>query len=362
MLKTEINNYAVILAGGGGTRLWPKSRSACPKQFMKLASEKTLLQDTFKRIKTFISLKNIYVVCAKEYFDEVRKQLPDLLAPQILVEYEPKNTAASIALAVLTIHKINSHAVVGSFASDHLVKNEKQFTQILGVAYEQAEKSFDIVTIGIPPTKADDGMGYVHIGKQIEEIRKQPIFQVQRFLEKPDLALAKAFVASGEYFWNASYFVAKTETFLNAYNKCLPEIIETLSSMDGAASNEAKKIWQKLKNIAIDYGIMEKIQNISMVTGDFGWSDIGNWAVISEVYKGNQNGNVFLGNSEDNNVLVETKNCLVYGQEKLIALVGVENLIVVEDKDVILITSKDKVQKVKQVVERLKSEGKNNYL
>jgi mannose-1-phosphate guanylyltransferase len=360
--SSGINKYGVILAGGGGTRLWPKSRNSLPKQFMNLGPDRTLLQDTFCRLRKFLNKENIFIVTIKNYLSEVKKELPEVREENILIEPSSKNTAASIALAVWEISKICDNCVIGSFASDHLIKNEKRFIEILETAYAASENTSDIITIGIPPTKADDGLGYVHIGSQILEVNSMPIFKVQRFLEKPDMALAKAFYASGEYFWNASYFVAKASTFREAYKTHLPDVLNVIKKMDGLNQKQKNEIWENLKNIAVDYGIMEKSSNISMVTGDFGWSDIGNWAVLSEVSPKSANGNVLLGDIDKKTILIDSKNCLVYGNGKLIALVGVSDLIIVEDKDAILVTTKDKVQKVKQVVEKLKSENKNDFL
>lgn len=360
--STDISKYGVILAGGGGTRLWPISRNSLPKQFMNLGSDKTLLQDTFNRLTKFLPVDNLYVVTTRDYLDEVVRELPLVKQSNILVEPSCRNTAASIALAVWEIYKNCDNCVIGSFASDHLIKNETKFVEVLESAYDAAVRSSDIVTIGIPPTKADDGLGYVHIGNQLGEVNKKAIFKVQRFLEKPDMATAKAFYASGEYFWNASYFVAKASTFREAYQKYLPEVMDIIERIDGKNDKQKDEIWSSLKNIAVDYGIMEKSSNISMVTGDFGWSDIGNWAVLSEVFPKSANGNVLLGQSVNKNILIDSKNCLFYGHSKLIAAIGVSDLIVVEDKDAILVTTKENVQKVKQVVERLKSENKTEYL
>ncbi len=341
--------YAVILAGGGGTRLWPMSRSNLPKQFLKVNSDGTLLQETFKRLAGFIPYDNILIIAPECYLEEIKKELPKIKKTNILIEISPKNTAAAIAMAVFEISKRDSSAVVGSFASDHLIQDSKNFASVLDTAYLAANTSENLVTIGVVPTKGDTGLGYIHVGKQQREINSRPVFDVKKFTEKPNIATAAAFVASGEYFWNASYFVGRVSTFLESYRKYMPEVLEL--------SN-----WQSFKDIAIDYGIMEKSTNLSMVTGDFGWSDVGNWQVLSEVFPKNAEGNVFLGETQGKNVMIDSKNCLLYGGGKLIATIGVSDLVIVESKDAILVCQKDKAQDVKKIVERLQNKNKKSYL
>lgn len=352
----------MILAGGGGTRLWPKSRQLFPKQFLKFGEEKTLLQETCSRVDFWLAKENIYVVTTKEQLAEVKKQLPEVPAQNILVEPFGKNTAPSIGLAILTIANKNPNAVIGSFASDHLIKDKEEFLKVIGTCFLQATYSDDIVTVGIPPTKADEGLGYIHIGKQLETVERRPVFSVKSFVEKPDLTLAKAFVASGEYFWNASYFIASAQTFISAYKQFLPKVWEILEKMVKVSPVEKEKLWRGLPAIAIDYGIMEKAKNLVMITGDFGWSDLGSWSVLFEVSPKSVNGNVFLGETGGKHVGIDTKDCLIYSDDRLIATIGVSDLVVVESADAILIASKNRAQEVKKIVEKLKSEEKNEYI
>lgn len=353
------NRYAVILAGGGGTRLWPKSRTSLPKQFLKIGSDKTLFQMTFERLNKFISTQKIFIVTRQQYLAEIEKELPVIDRANILIEPSSKNTGPAIALAISHIHKMNREAVVGSFAADHLVLNEKEFLKVLEAAYLAALKTNALVAVGIVPNKPDEGLGYIHLGGQVDEIKKCPVFKVKRFVEKPDLTTATAYLASGEYFWNASYFIGRSDTFFKAYQKYFPEVLEIINSPDFAKQSS---LWDKVKNIAVDYAIMEKIDNMLMVTGEIGWSDIGNWSVLSEIFPADKDGNVELVSAQGKYVTVESKNCLLHADGRMIAVLGVSDLVVIDTADAILVCHKDKAQEVRKIVEKIKEKKWKEYL
>lgn len=361
MESKQKHQYAVILAGGGGTRLWPKSRNVLPKQFLKIGSANTLLQETYNRLAVNIPSANILVVTSRDYVEEIEKELSGFLEKNILVEPSSKNTAPAIALAIWEINKRDPEAVIGTFASDHLVSNKEEFVRVLTTAYMAASSLSDLVTVGILPNKPDDSLGYIHAGSEFE-IENKSVFKVKRFTEKPDMTLAKAFLASGDYFWNASYFLGKVSTFLDSYRKLMPELSQIVDEISSKNETVANKLWSSVESIAVDYGIMEKAKNLVMVPADFGWSDVGNWAVLMDVFPKNSDGNVFLGDQNEKHVLLDSKDCLIYGNGTLITTVGVSDLIIVQTQDAILICHKDQAQKVKNLVETLKNEGKEDFL
>ena len=352
------NSYGVILAGGGGTRLWPKSRNCLPKQFLKLGFDETLLQMTFGRLEEFLPAERIFIVTVSDYVSEIKKELPKIVEENILIEPSPRNTAPAIALAVWKIYQKNPQAIIGSFAADHLVLKRKEFLAVLEAAYTAAKNTKNIIAVGIAPTKPDDGLGYIHVGGPLED-QLNPVFKVKQFVEKPNLATAQAYLASGEYFWNASYFVGKAKIFLEEYRQHFPEVLKALENMESTGKTTD---WNSLPSIAVDYAIMEKINNLVMVTGDIGWSDVGSWSVLSEIFPATKAGNIELKGQGVNYLTEESKNCLLLGEDRLIAILGVTDLVIVDTKDALLVCHKDKAQEVKKIVEKIKEKKLNNYL
>lgn len=361
------NHYIIILAGGGGTRLWPKSRVRKPKQFLKIGTKQTLLGETFKRVKDLVPVENILIVTSEDHATETQNQLPGLPPENILAEPVPRGTAAAIGLALINIHKRNPDAIVVSLASDHLIKKSKEFQAVLTAAFAAAERGDYLVVIGIPPTRPDTGLGYIHVAKKLFEENKKAVFSVESFTEKPDFATAQAFLATKEYFWNASYFAASCKTFLASFKEYLPSYFRGLKEVEIEMGKETEKevtrrIWESLEDVAIDYGIMEKAKNLVMIPGDFGWSDIGNWAIIHEMSEPALEGNVIIGDEEGKHIALDTKGCLIHSNGRLIATIGLKDLVIVDTLDAILICPKDKVQEVKKIVEILKKEKRHEYL
>lgn len=361
------NRYIVILAGGGGTRLWPKSRLKTPKQFLKLVTDKTMLQETAARVDSLIDPDQLYVVVAGDYAPKVAEQLPTIPKENILVEPLPKGSAAAAGLAATHILRKDPEAIISTLAADHLIEKEAEFRHILVGSQEAANQGNYLVTIGILPTQPHTGLGYVHINEERFAVGKTPVFGVESFTEKPNLATAQAFVATGEYFWNANINSYRADTILAALRLHMPALYQSLQTIEGvigtAKETEVMRSeWAKLDNIAIDYGVLEKADNVLMVPGDFGWSDVGDWSVLYDVSAAYPEANVLTGDGEGEHIGVDTVGCLIHSHGRLIATVGVSDLIIVDTPDALLIIPRDRAQEVKKIVEKLQKDKKNNYL
>ena len=352
---------ALIMAGGRGERFWPKSRRNMPKQFLSLTDDgKTMIQLTVERILPLVAMEDIFIVTNRDYKELVRQQLPELPEENILCEPVGKNTAPCIGLGAVHIAKKYSDAVMFVLPSDHLIKYNTMFLNTLSDAAEAAEKGENLVTIGITPDYPETGYGYIKF--QPEQTLGRA-FAVERFVEKPDLETAKAYLATEQYLWNSGMFTWKVSTILNNLNRFLPETYEGLvriRSSIGTSEEEAvlEKEFSAFQSVSIDYGVMEKAENIYILSGSFGWDDVGSWLAVGRIRKSNEFGNVISGNA----VTVDTKECIIQGDEKLIATVGLEDVIVVDTKDALLICHKDHAGDIKKVLENLKICNRTEYL
>lgn len=339
--------YAVILAGGSGTRFWPVSREAKPKQFLQIVHNRTLLDLTVDRITPLMASRNIFVVTNKRYQKETARQLKKFKIPpkNILLEPSAKNTAPAICWAAARIHRLDPRAVTLCLPSDHLILNQAKFLNIMKRAVSLARQDL-LVTFGIVPTRTETGYGYLHT--QPKKLGGQSVLFVKRFTEKPNRAAAKRFMRSKSYFWNSGMFVWQTRTILEEFNKLLPKVHAVLGK-DPSASVVARR-WQKLPKISIDYGILEKSRKVVAVKAqDLGWSDVGSWESLIETLPSDKHGNIFLGDC----LAIDVKDSLAYGHERTIALIGIKDCIVVDTKDALLVCKKDSSQKVKEIVEFL---------
>ena len=356
--------HALILAGGGGTRLWPVSRKHQPKQVQPFTDNETLLQKTYHRIANNFSNKHIMIATAAHY-DLIRKQVPEVPLPQYSLEPMRRDTAAAIGLAALRVFKSDPDAIVVTVNSDAFVKNEKEYLRVLELAHQTVAKHKDhIVMIGINPTYPETGYGYIKMGKMFREANGDKIFHVERFVEKPDIETAKTYLQSWEYLWNPALFVFHAGYFLSLYKAYLPEMYEQLMIIEKALGKKneesvVREAFEKIKPISVDYGIIEKAQNMLVVPADFGWADIGHWRTVKDVLTEKEADNLVKGS----HIGVETKGSLIYNfTNKLVATAGVENLIVVVTDDSILVCSKDHAQGVKKIVELLEAKGMKEYL
>lgn len=352
--------YGVIMAGGGGTRFWPLSRREEPKQLLNLSGKDLMINETIDRIAGVADRKDIFIVTNEAQMPKMVKAVAGRVAEDhILAEPAARNTAACIGYAAMEILKKYGDGIMCVFPSDHFVKNQEEFTRILGLAVEAAEREDKLITLGITPTFPSTGYGYIRFDRSAPGVAKQ----VLEFKEKPDEETAKRYLASGEYSWNSGMFVWKASTILEKFKELLPEIYACLERI-GAAMNTAEEtrviaeIYPTIPSISIDYGILEKSSDVLVISAEFGWNDVGSWDNLGVLYEEDEDGNVLAGNQLN----IDTKNCISYSGKRLIATVGVENLIIVETDDAVLVCDKSRAQDVKMIVDRLKAEGREEYL
>lgn len=355
---------AVIMAGGKGERFWPKSRKSLPKQFLSLTDDgKTMIQLTVERLKKLVDIDNVYIVTNKDYKNLVLEQIKGIPEENILLEPVAKNTAPCIGLAAMHIKKKYNDAVMIVLPSDHLIKYNEIYMDTLKVAIEVAEEDGNLLTIGITPSYPETGYGYINFGRDEDDIKRNNIYRVKRFVEKPNLETAKEYLASGKYLWNSGMFVWKSSTILNNFRELLPEIFEGLEKIYETIGTAEEEIilhqeFSKFQSESIDYGIMERAGNIYTIPGSFGWDDVGSWLALERINRTNDDGNVIKGNV----ITIDSKKSIIQGQDKLIATIGIEDLIVIDTDDALLIAKKDSTQEVKKVIENLKICNRNEYL
>ena len=360
-------DFFVILAGGGGSRLWPKSRNRKPKQFLKLVSNRTMLQESFDRIADYVPVEQIFIVTTCAYLEETKNELPKIPESNILVEPQPKGTAAAVSLAAVHIEKIDPQATILVLAADHLIKKQQQFRKTLNALLKAAQKGDYLVTTGIHPTYPHTGLGYIHIEKEIFKVDGTSIFEVEAFKEKPDLTTAQAFIASGEYFWNANINNFHIKSLFNALDLHMSGLYQaTVKIKDYLGSEKYNRVleeeWEKLTNEPIDTGVLEKAKNVLVVPGDFTWSDIGDWSVLYDVLGGSTEENVLVGDRASYHLSLESAGCLIHTNGKLVATIGLEDIVIIDTADALLVCSKNRAQEVKKLVEKLKKEKREKYL
>ena len=356
---------AVIMAGGKGERFWPRSRTAYPKQFLSLTSNrKTMIQLTVERISSIVAMEDIFIVTNKDYIALVREQLPDIPVENILAEPVARNTAPCIGYAAAIINRKYDDAVMLVLPSDHLIHNNELYLDTLRNAIDIAQDGENLVTLGITPTYPETGYGYIHFAKDEGKYgRKSGVYKVRRFVEKPSLKIAKEYLASGDYLWNSGMFVWKISTIKLMFEKFLPATYDGLIKLrDSYKTPEYLKVLEEVfTNFAsesIDYAIMEKANNIYTLPGNFGWDDVGSWLALERINGADKDGNVILGDV----VKYDAKNNIVYGSGKTIAIVGLEDSVVVQTEDAVLICAKNAVNNIKDVVHLLKKQGRENLL
>ncbi len=352
--------YVLILAGGVGTRLWPRSRTELPKQLLPLMGDKTMVQATVERVLPIVPHKHIFFATNQEYGNLVSQQIPEIPRHNILHEPSAKHTAPCIGLGALHMQQLDPNEVMASLHSDHFIADEEGFRQAL-IAAEALAKEGYLVTLGITPDKPETGYGYIERGTAIGEYNGYTAYKVNQFLEKPDLPTAERFLASGAYYWNSGIFIWQISTLMQAYSDYMPDFYSKLEQMSQAlqASQTIDDIWATITPKSIDEGIMEHADKVAVIPVKVGWNDVGSWAAIYEISQADKDGNVITGT---NTFTYETKNSLIHAGDRLIATIGMDNVIVVDTGDALVVCTKDKTQDIKQVVNWLKENNRTDLL
>lgn len=347
--------FAIILAGGSGSRLWPLSRELYPKQLLNLNSDKSLLQSTFERLNNFMPAENIVSITNVKHTGNVKLQLENI-SKNISVLSEPlsKNTAPAIALATKFIQEKDKDAIILVVPSDHLIENVKSFADTVKKGEKLAKEGY-IVTFGIEPSYPETGYGYINVVNE-------PIldgFKVKEFVEKPDSETAQKYIDAKTYYWNSGIFMFKASTMIEEIKKLSPQIYDVMGEFDFSTSDKIEyNLFEKMPSISIDYAIMEKSDKIALIKLESDWNDLGSWQSIYDVSKKDENNNVMIGHVLDEN----SKNSFVYSSSKLVATIGLDDIVLVETEDAILACKKDNTQDVKKIFDTLKKQNDDTHL
>jgi mannose-1-phosphate guanylyltransferase len=367
MENKEVRFAPVILAGGSGTRFWPRSRRARAKQVLALDGDQTMIQQTLSRLLPAGKVEDVWIVTNHLLNKTIAEQLPSVLPDHILSEPAARNTAPACALTAFLLERTQPETVVGIFPSDHVVGNVDRFVEILRAGIQVAAKNDNIVVLGVPPTRPETGYGYIEQGAPVEQVNGIPVHRVKRFREKPDRHTAENFLAAGNFVWNGGIFLWSAQTLVNAIREHVPDMAPFLDKIAAAYGTPAfdrvfAEEYPHCENISIDYAVLERRSakgesrsNIFCLPADFAWNDLGSWASLHEHLSEHNDSNVFDG-STNGLVAIESTGNYVYAPGRMVALLGVEGLVVVETEDALLITTRDRSQDVSKIVRQL-SEG-----
>lgn len=363
---TNPNYYCVIMAGGIGARFWPMSNSQTPKQFLDILGEgQTLIQKTFGRFAKICPKENIYIVTSKSYKDITKQQLPDIQDEQIILEPYRRNTAPCIAYANYKIKSKNPNAVIVVAPSDHVILKEDVFVSVIEQGLKAVSENDWLLTIGIRPSSPNTGYGYIQYDEDKPYEKNDSIYAVKTFTEKPELAMAKSFLESGDFLWNAGIFMWSLAAIQKSFESFLPEIDELFKQGEGLYNTPQEeefidRIYQVCKSISIDYGVMEKARNVKVFAAEFGWSDLGTWGSLYELRKKDSNKNVITGNHIK---VYDAEKCIInVPKNKVVVVQGLEDYIVVENNDVLLICRKSDEQQIRQYVADVQVDFGNKYV
>ena len=355
--------YALILAGGVGSRLWPKSRNSLPKQFLNVTGHETLIQMSMRRIAPLVPPERVLVATGERYVSLVKDQLPDIPETNIIAEISGKNTAPAIGLGALHIAQVGPDDSMAVLTADHIIPDEETFRQAIQAAVAVAE-SGRLVTLGVTPSEPNTGFGYIHRGPAVGTHHNLTAYQVNAFLEKPDRVTAQRFYQSGEHYWNSGMFIWQVSTLFKALETHMPGLYSRLGELKQAlfepdSGLSVADIWAQVESESIDFGLMEKAEDVAVVPLDAGWNDVGNWAALYDELSQSTRDNVIINAQHLN---VDSHGVLVQGNGRPVATIGLQDVVVIDAGDAILVCAKDKTQDVKKIVDQLKSENQGEYL
>lgn len=356
--------YALIMAGGGGTRLWPMSRQDTPKQLLPLVEDASMFATSVERLSPLFTPDQIYVVTGRKYLNALRAHAPQIPERNFIIEPYGRESGPAAALGVTVIHERDPQATVAILTADHHITKKDAFRDVLKAAYGLADLGY-IATLGISPSYPATGFGYIRQGELIRSIEGYDCFVALGFTEKPNAVTATSFLASGEYTWNSGMFIWKAAQALDEFKRQQPKMYEQFLALSPTVDtpdyeHKLEEIWENVEKISLDYAVMEGAEKMAVIPADFGWNDVGSWSSMYDVLKLDKAGNGIKG-SQPERVLLDTKNTLVYS-DKLVVTIGVEDLIVIETEDSLLICHKDRTQDVKEVVNHLLRTKNYKYL
>lgn len=362
------NTYICLLAGGSGTRLWPRSRKQTPKQFVPILSRKTLFQETIARAEKIVPAERILIAANKDYVDDVRRQSPQIPRKNIIGEPEKKNTAMAMGTAAAYIHKRNPQAVIINLATDHQIGDLPKYINTLKAAAKTAFEQKTMVSVGLVPEFAHTGLGYIEAGKKINQTDGIDVLEMKGFKEKPDLKTAEKFIKSGKYYWNANNYVYPAGLLLEEFETLAPDIYKNIMKVKKVAGTFREKAvlrkeFSKVRSESFDIAISEKTKRMVLIPGKFGWDDVGDWKAVYDLSKKDKDKNVIVqGDDEGEYFGINSTNNLIHFDDQLIVTVGVDNLVIVDTDDALVVCHKDKAQDIKKVVEYLKEKNKSKFL
>ncbi len=357
------NTYALIMAGGVGSRFWPKSRKSLPKQYLDLLGKETLIQAVCHRLQVILPTDRLYVVSTKNQTPLLKVQLPWLTSSHLILEPFGKNTAPCIGLAALHLMRHNPDAVMIVLPSDHLISDTEKFAQLLQDAVKMISKNPEtLATIGIEPSYPATGYGYIQRGAPLESAAAKA-FRVRAFAEKPTYEVAEQFFSTGEFLWNSGIFIWRASTILQYIEDLMPDLSSGLREIGGAIGTAkelqvTERVYKQIRSDSIDYGIMEHASNVIVLEGNFGWSDVGSWEEVYKISAHDDEGNILIRDP----IVKSCRNCYIEASNRVVAVIGAEDLIVVDTPDALLICRRDQSQEVKWVVEKLKHSGQQKVL